>query len=68
MTRQASVCKVFGLTASLSLMAMVAWSSAGVENVIYVSVGIVIGIILTRIFSRDDFPNVSSGSTPMCGS
>lgn len=62
------MCKVFGLTASLSLMAMVAWSSAGVENVIYVSVGIVIGIILTRIFSRDDFPNVSSGSTPMCGS
>jgi hypothetical protein len=62
------VCKVFGLTASLSLMGMVAWSNAGLENVVYVSVGVVIGIILARIFSRDDFPNASSGSAPMCGS
>jgi hypothetical protein len=61
------MCRVFGLTASLSLMGMVAWSNAGAENVIYVSVGVVIGVILARIFSRDDFPNASSGAAPMCG-
>ena len=48
-------------------MGMVAWSNAGVENVIYVSVGVVIGVILARIFSSEDVPGASSGAAPLYG-